>query len=115
MNSFISFFLFYKIPEKASPAGVLFCFISHLDKIEQMFYNKYYLHTVFEVNDKEGGAPIRFDFEKWINKAVESDIEKKEIEVDGLIVRLEAIEGERKSSMEITLYKITRYEYSFDS
>lgn len=80
-----------------------------------MFYNKYYLHTVFEVNDKEGGAPIRFDFEKWINKAVESDIEKKEIEVDGLIVRLEAIEGERKSSMEITLYKITRYEYSFDS
>lgn len=64
-----------------------------------MFYNKYYLHTVFEVNDKEGGAPVRFDFEKWINKAVESDIEKKEIEVDGLIVRLEAIEGERENQV----------------
>lgn len=56
-------------------------------------------YTVCEVNDKEGGAPIRFDFEKWINKAVESDIEKKEIEVDGLIVRLEEIEGEKENQV----------------
>lgn len=60
---------------------------------------KFSYYTVCEVNDKEGGAPIRFDFEKWINKAVESDIEKKEIEVDGLIVRLEEIEGEKENQV----------------
>lgn len=55
---------------------------------------KFSYYTVCEVNDKEGREPIRFDFERWIAKARESDVEKKEIEIDGLIARLEEYEGD---------------------
>ena len=55
---------------------------------------KFSYYTVCEVNDKDGREPIRFDFERWIDKARESEIEKKEVEIDGLIARLEEYEGD---------------------
>lgn len=55
---------------------------------------KFSYYTVCVVNDKEGSDPKRFDFEAWINKAVSLDIEKKEVEVEGLVARMEECEGD---------------------
>jgi len=60
---------------------------------------KFSYYTVCEVSKKNGGNPVRFDFERWIDKAVKTGIEKKEIEVDGLIVRLEELEGEEENQI----------------
>lgn len=60
---------------------------------------KFSYYTVCEVNDKNGSDPIRFDFERWISKAVELEIERKEIEVDGLMVRLEEFQGDKKEQL----------------
>lgn len=60
---------------------------------------KFSYYTVCEVNDKNGEDPIRFDFERWISKAAKLEIEKKEVEVDGLIVRLEKFEGEERNQL----------------
>lgn len=60
---------------------------------------KFSYYTVCEVNDKNGEDPIRFDFERWISKAAKLEIEKKEVEVDGLIARLEKFEGEERNQL----------------
>lgn len=60
---------------------------------------KFSYYTVCIVNDAEGGDPERFDFEAWIKKAVEENIEKKEIEFDGVTARLEELEGDINSKL----------------
>lgn len=65
-----------------------------------MAYNrtvKFSYYTVCKVNDEDGNEPVRFDFESWIDKAINLGVEKKEIEVDGLIARMEECEGDKEN------------------
>lgn len=58
---------------------------------------KFSYYTICLVNDKDGSDPVRFDFESWIKKVDECGLEKKEVETDGLIARLEEYEGDKFS------------------
>lgn len=55
---------------------------------------KFSYYTVCIVDGTKSTEPIRFDFESWINKVVENNLEQQEIEVDNLIARLEEVEGD---------------------
>lgn len=60
---------------------------------------KFGYYTVCVVNEEQGNDPIRFDFESWISKAVNKGIEKKEIEFDNVIARLEELEGDNENKI----------------
>lgn len=60
---------------------------------------KFSYYTVCVTNVAQGTEPVRFDFEAWLNKAVDKEIEKKEIEFDGTIARLEELEGDSEKKV----------------
>ena len=47
----------------------------------------------------DDASPKRFDFESWIKKAVDEGYEKKEVEFDNIIARLEELEGDRTNNI----------------
>lgn len=57
---------------------------------------KFSYYTVCMVNEESGEDPVRFDFESWIDKAIKDGYEKKEIEFDNTMARLEELEGDSK-------------------
>lgn len=60
---------------------------------------KFSYYTVCMMEDEQDVSPKRFDFEAWIKKAVDENIEKKEIEFDNVIARLEELEGDVNSGI----------------
>ncbi len=60
---------------------------------------KFSYYTVCIMEDEQDVSPKRFDFEAWIKKAVDENIEKKEIEFDNVIARLEELEGDANSGI----------------
>lgn len=60
---------------------------------------KFSYYTVNMMDNEQDASPKRFDFEAWIKKAVENNIEKKEIEFDNVIARLEELEGDERTEI----------------
>ena len=60
---------------------------------------KFSYYTVCMMEDEQDVSPKRFDFEAWIKKAVDENIEKMEIEFDNVIARLEELEGDVNSGI----------------
>lgn len=56
-------------------------------------------YTVCITDEEQGDDPVRFDFESWIAKAVKEGYEKKEVEFDSTIARLEELEGDSKNNI----------------
>lgn len=59
---------------------------------------KFDFFTVCVTNENIGDL-VRFDFESWISKADEEELEKKEISFDNTIARLENLEGDKKHKL----------------
>lgn len=60
---------------------------------------KFDYYTVCIVNDKEGTDPVRFDFQSWIDKVRELHMEQQEVETDGIVARLEKVDGDRENHL----------------
>lgn len=60
---------------------------------------KFSYYTVCIMENEQGELPKRFDFEMWIKKAIDEGVEKKEIEFDNMVARLEEIEGDEESGI----------------
>lgn len=60
---------------------------------------KFSYYTVCIMENEQGELPKRFDFETWIKKAIDEGVEKKEIEFDNMVARLEEIEGDEESGI----------------
>lgn len=60
---------------------------------------KFSYYTVCMMKDEQDNNPKRFDFESWISKAISDKIEKKEIEFNNVIARLEEMEGDEQNEI----------------
>ncbi len=60
---------------------------------------KFSYYTVCMMEDEQDVSPKRFDFEAWIKKVVDDNMEKKEIEFDNVIARLEELEVDTESGI----------------
>ncbi len=60
---------------------------------------KFEYYTVCIMKNKQDVSPKRFDFESWIKKAVDEGYEKKEVEFDGIVARLEELEGDKENKI----------------
>lgn len=60
---------------------------------------KFSYYTVCIMENEQGKLPKRFDFETLIKKAIDEGVEKKEIEFDNMVARLEEIEGDEESGI----------------
>ena len=60
---------------------------------------KFDYYTICMMERKGDASPSKFDFERWIKKVVDEGYEKKEVEVDNIIARLEELEGDKKNNV----------------
>lgn len=60
---------------------------------------KFSYYTVCMMEDEQDVSSKRFDFEAWIKKVVDDNMEKKEIEFDNVIARLEELEVDTESGI----------------